>query len=100
MVILLDGVDYFFNLTELSLVQKVSSQCFPVAVIPDDLLESLETFELTLSSTDSDVFINELLSSTTISILNDDSKDSLFLSSLFLSLLSFTFISMCCTLQL
>ena len=80
MVFLLDGIDYLFNLTELSLLQRVSSQCFPVAIIADNLLENLEIFELILSSTDSDVLITESMSSTTISILNDDGKDSLSLS--------------------
>ena len=83
MVSLSDGVDYFFNLTELSLLQRASSQCFPVPIIPDDRLESLEVFGLTLSTTDSEVLTTEL-SSTTISILNDDSKNSPL--SLFLSL--------------
>ena len=80
MVFLSDGVDYFFNLTEIPLLQRVSSQCFPVEIIADNLLENLEIFELTLSSTDSDVFVTESMSSTTISILNDDGKDSLSLT--------------------
>ena len=90
LVFLLDGIDYFFNLTEISLLQRVSSQCFPVSIIADDLLENLEIFELTLSSTDSDVLVTESMSSTTISILNDDGKKSLSLS---LSPLSLAFIS-------
>lgn len=74
-LLLSGGVDYLFDTTELSLQQRSNSQCFDVTIIPDDLLETSETFQLTLSSNDPAIITGGSLPTATITILNDDSED-------------------------
>ena len=69
-----DGVDYLFTTTEMSLQLRSSSLCFSLSILPDDRLENSETLQLLLSTTDPNVIIGGPLSSTNITILNDDSE--------------------------
>ena len=69
-----DGDDYTFVTMELPLIQRSVSQCFPLTILSDDILETSETFQLMLSTTDDNVLIGVSSSLTTITILNDDGK--------------------------
>ena len=69
---LVDGDDYTFVTMELPLIQRSVSQCFTLTILSDDILETSETFQLMLSTTDDNVLIGVSSSLTAITILNDD----------------------------
>ena len=71
---IVDGVDYTFANTDIFLQQNSSFQCFTVPIISDNRLEISETFHLILSTNDVDIILEESLTTTMITILNDDGE--------------------------
>ena len=75
-IVIIGGADYSFlsvNLTFDQATQDVP-QCGSISIIDDAILEDSEAFMVQLSTADSDVMLG--LSSTTVSIMDDDSKET------------------------